>query len=40
MSLGIIKKDFTRLEKGQKRLFDILSVDHRVWSLVDSSGIT
>ena len=40
MSLGIIKKDSARLEKGQKRLFGILSVDHRVWSLVDSSGIT
>ena len=27
MSLGIIRKDFPRLEKGQ-RLFGILSVDH------------
>ena len=28
MSLGIIRKDFPRLEKGQ-RLFGILSVDYR-----------
>lgn len=39
ISLGIIRKNCLRLEKGQKRLLGILSVDCRVYSLSDSSGI-